>query len=304
MMKNILASVGLLAVLGCIYLAFSSSSDSITSVHSKLGINTTASQNIQQVHIPEAITFAGEAVPLEEEDARERLDRELTNITFRHSSTVRILKLANRWFPILEPILQRNGIPDDFKYLAVAESSLENVVSPAGAKGFWQFMSATAKSYNMEVSDDVEERYNIEKSTEAACKYLQEARRKFNGWTTAAASYNRGMAGMNGHIEDQQTSDYYDLYLNEETARYIYRIVAYKQLMTNPSVYGFNLTPEDMYPPYEYTTVNIESIPDIATFAKNFGTNYKGIKMLNPWLQKTFLRAKSGKTYDIKIPKK
>ncbi len=304
MMKNILASIGLLVVLVGVYLAFSGSTDSITAVHTKLGTHSaTISQNIQQVYIPETMTFAGESVPLDEQDARERLDRELTSITFRHSSTIRLLKLANRWFPVLEPLLKKHGIPDDFKYLVVAESSLENLTSPAGARGFWQLMSATAKSYGMEISSDVEERYHVEKSTDAAAKYLHEAYRKFGNWTNAAASYNRGMAGMRGHIEDQQLDDYYDLYLNTETARYIYRILAFKQLMSNPSTYGFNLSQADLYPPLQYTTITIDQIPDIADFAKRYGVNYKDIKVMNPWLQKTYLRAKPGKKYDIKIPK-
>lgn len=303
-MKNVLASVGLLAVLACIYLAFSSSSDSITALDSKMGVNGTASQNIQQVHLPETMTFAGERVPLDSQDARERLDRELTSITFRHSSTIRLLKLANRWFPVLEPLLQKHGIPDDFKFLVVAESSLENLTSPAGARGFWQLMSATAKSYGMEVNGDVEERYHVEKSTKAAAKYLHQAFGKFGNWTMAAASYNRGMAGMRGHITDQQVNDYYNLFLNTETARYIYRILAFKQLMTNPSTYGFNLSQADLYPQLQYTTITIDQIPNIATFAQKYGTNYKGIKVLNPWIRKTYLRAKSGKKYEIKIPKK
>ncbi len=300
-MRNILASVGLLSILVCLYFAFSGSSS--TSV-AQLGTQAAAPQSIEQVHIPQNMTFAGETVPLNNPDARERLDRELTSITFRHSSTIRILKLANRWFPVLDELLQKHGLHEDLKYLVVAESSLENLVSPAGAKGFWQLMSATAKSYGMETSSDVEERYHVEKSTRAAAKYLHEARRKFGSWSMAAASYNRGMAGMTRHINEQQVKDYYNLYLNRETARYIYRILAYKQLMSNPSLYGFNLTKADLYPTYQYTSVFVESIPDIATFAKRYGTNYKGIKMLNPWLQKTSLKAKNGKQYEIKIPKK
>ena len=281
-MKNILAPIGLLAILGCLYFTFSGSTDSRTAVHDKIGLSGTSSQSIHQVYIPETMNFAGESVPLHMQDARERLDRELTSITFRHSSTIRLLKLANRWFPVLEPMLQRHGIPDDFKYLVVAESSLENLTSPAGARGFWQLMSATAKSYGMEISSDVEERYHVEKSTDAAAKYLHEAKRKFGTWTMAAASYNRGMAGMKGHIADQQENDYFDLHLNTETARYIYRILAFKQLMSNPSTYGFNLSQADFYPPFQYTTITIDQISDIATFCQAIWHKLQGHQTIEP----------------------
>ena len=202
-------------------------------------------QQVEQAMLPASMHFAGDDVPLHDPDVKESLDRELTSITYRHSHTIRILKLANRWMPVIEPILQANGIPDDFKYLAVAESGLENAVSPAGARGFWQFMSATAKSYGLEISSDVDERYHVEKATKAACKYLLQAKQKFGTWTLAAASYNRGMQGINTQVGKQKTDNYYDLYLNSETARYIFRILAYKQLMSNPQLYGFYLHPQD-----------------------------------------------------------
>jgi len=259
-------------------------------------------QVVTQVYIPPSMTFAGETVPLHQREVRERLDRELTSITFRHSHTIRILKLANRYLPTIEKILRANNVPEDFKYLAVAESSLENLTSPKNAKGYWQFLSNTARSFGLEVSDDVEERYHLEKATVAACKYFKKAHNKFGNWTMAAASYNRGMQGMQNAINSQKVNNYYDLYLNSETARYVFRIAAYKQLMENASQYGFHFYNEDLYPPHNYREMVVTSIPNVPDFARQQGTTYRAIKMLNPWLKRTSLKAKSGKSYTIKIP--
>lgn len=305
-MKKIFSTLGIGIIIGIGYLLFLSTSTnhSASSIHGIAQWNngSAATQYVAQVPIPTSMTFAGETVPLHKRDVREKLDRELTSISFKHSSTIRILKLANRHLPKIEEILRNNGVPDDFKYLAVAESGLENVISPKKAKGIWQFMEGTAKSYGLEVSEDVEERYHLEKATVAACKYFKKAKNKFGSWTTAAASYNRGMNGMNRQINNQASSDYYDLYLNSETARYIFRILAYKQFLNNPQQYGFYLNSSDLYPNIAHKTIVISSITNIANFAKSHQTNYKYIKELNPWLKKTYLKAKAGKSYSVKIP--
>ncbi len=300
-MRNILSSLGLLCLLFAIYITFVNGSKN-TKRNTIQPAPGSVQQTITQVPLPVSMTFAGETVPLHIRDVRERLDRELTSITFRHSHTIRIMKLAERTLPTIERVLAENGVHDDFKYVALAESSLENLTSPKHAKGYWQFLSSTAKSYGLEVSDDVEERYHLEKSTKAAAKYFKDAYKKFNSWTMATASYNRGMAGINRDRTNQKKTDYYDLYLNSETYRYVFRILAYKQLMTNPNSYGYYFNKEDLYPEVPHTKVEVKSIPNIADFAAKYGKNYKEIKLLNPWLKKAYLKAKSGKTYTIKVP--
>ena len=295
-MKNIFAYIGFAAFV--IILSFFC----ISGITSKKANVPSVQQYISQVPIPYSLTFCGEAVPMHDQFVKERLDRELTSITFRHSSTIRILKLAHRYFPIIEPILAANGVPDDLKYLAVAESGLENVISPKDAKGVWQFLAATARSYGLEVTSEVEERYHLEKSTVAACKYFKQAHKKFENWPMAVASYNRGIGGMAEHIREQNEDDYFDLYLNSETARYVYRILAFKQLMQNPEQYGYHFSSIDLYPPLSEKTVVVNSIDNLVTFAQTYGTTYQKIKMLNPWLRKNYLRAKDGKSYSIKIP--
>lgn len=253
--------------------------------------------------LPKAIDFSGESTPLNIADVKERLDRELVINANLHSTTTLIIKRANRVFPIIEPILKKNGIPDDFKYLAVIESGLVNVVSPAGARGVWQFMPQTAKEYGMEVNDFVDERYHLEKSTQAACNYLNAAKIKFGNWTLAAASYNGGMAGINKQIERQGVSDYYDLLLTEETSRYVFRILALKDIMKNPDKYGFTLPNEQLYFPIETKQITVDStVTDLASFAKKQGINYKVLKIHNPWLRDTKLDNKTKKIYTIDIP--
>lgn len=261
----------------------------------------------QEVHapqMPEAVDFAGEALPMDNFDAKERFDRELISNCFRHSATFLFFKKANRYFPIIEPILKANGIPDDVKYLSVAESALSNAVSPAGAKGFWQFMSGSAKERNLEVNSEVDERYHLEKATVAACKYLKEAYDDLGSWTLAAASYNMGKAGLKKQIREQGGTEYFDLNLNAETARYVLRIMAIKEIMQNPSVYGFHLEQEDLYPAMpKFKTVTVKgSIPSFAEFAKEHKTTYRMIKLYNPWLRSSSLTNKYNKTYQIKIP--
>lgn len=260
-------------------------------------------QVVNSYGLPKAIDFSGESAPMNIADVKERLDREMVINTNLHSTTTLIIKRANRVFPIIEPILKKNGIPDDFKYLAVIESGLVNVVSPAGARGVWQFMPQTAKEYGMEVNDFVDERYHLEKSTQAACDYLKAAKNKFGNWTLAAASYNGGMAGINKQIERQGVSDYYDLLLTEETSRYVFRILALKEIMKNPDKYGFTLPNEQLYFPIETKQIIVDStVADLASFAKNQGINYKVLKIHNPWLRDTKLDNKTKKVYTIDIP--
>jgi membrane-bound lytic murein transglycosylase D len=254
--------------------------------------------------IPTQMDFSGENAPLHISDVRERLDREMVININLHSTTTLILKRANRTFPIIEPILKKYGVPDDFKYLAVIESGLVNVVSPAGAKGVWQFMPETAKEKGMEVNDIVDERYHLEKSTEAACKYLLEAKSKFGNWTLAAAAYNGGVAGVTRQMNLQQESNYYDLLLTEETSRYVFRILALKEIMRNPVKYGFEIATDQLYYPIETKKIDIDSsITDLASFAKNQGINYKILKIHNPWLRDRKLENKTKKKYIIEIPK-
>ena len=247
--------------------------------------------------------FAGEEVPTFMADVQERLDKEMiTNMNY-HTNTTLVIKRANKVFPIIEPILAKYGVPDDFKYLAVIESSLVNAVSPAGARGVWQFMPATAKEKGMEVSDEVDERYHLEKSTEAACKYLVSAKEKFGSWTLAAASYNGGMNGISRKMEEQEVSDYYDLLLTEETSRYVFRILALKEIMSKSQKYGFSVPNEALY--YSVPTKKIvidSSITDLAKFAKTQGVNYKILKIHNPWLRDKKLTVTTGKKYEIEIP--
>jgi hypothetical protein len=252
---------------------------------------------------PTSIDFAGEATPLQIADVRERLDRELLINANLDATTLLIIKRANRVFPIIEPILAKYGVPDDFKYLAVIESGLVNAVSPAGARGIWQFMPETAKEKGMEVNEVVDERYHLEKSTEAACKYLLEAKAKFGSWTLAAASYNGGMAGVNKQITMQQVETYYDLLLNDETSRYVFRILALKEIMKNPVKFGFNVEINEMYVNLPSKVITVDSsIPDLASFAKSQGINYKILKIHNPWLRDKKLINQGKKRYEIQIP--
>ncbi|MES2577481.1 MAG: lytic transglycosylase domain-containing protein [Bacteroidota bacterium] len=254
---------------------------------------------------PVKLDFAGEETPLKISDVKERLDRELLVNVNLHASTILAIKRANRAFPVIEPILKKNGIPDDFKYLAVIESGLVNVVSPAGARGIWQFMPDTAKERGMEVNENVDQRYDLEKSTQAACSYFLSAKGKFGSWTLAAASYNGGMTGVNKQIDIQKVTNYYDLLLTEETSRYVFRILALKEIMENPVKYGFTIAPEDLYATLPTKKIEIDStITDLADFAKGQGINYKILKIHNPWLRETKLINDTGKKYQIEIPLK
>jgi membrane-bound lytic murein transglycosylase D len=253
--------------------------------------------------IPDSVYFAGEKMPLDNFDTRESLERELITTAYRHSSTILIVKRANRYFPVIEKILRENNIPDDFKYLTAAESDLSNVISPAGATGFWQIMQGTGKEEGLEINTEVDERYHLEKSTEFACRYFLRSYEKYGNWTLTAASYNGGRNGIDDQIEIQKEKNYYDLLLTEETARYIFRVVAYKLVINDPKAYGFEIGESDYYPELKYSEVKVDTaVTDFSRFAKNFGTNYKILKSLNPWLRKPYLTNKTGKTYWIKIP--
>jgi hypothetical protein len=242
-------------------------------------------------------------MPLENFDTRESLEREILTGAYRHSSTILIIKRANRYFPVIEKILKKNDIPDDFKYLAAAESEYSNMISPAGATGFWQIMPETGKEQGMEINNVVDERYDIEKSTQFACDYFRKSYERYGNWTLAAASYNGGRAAMDEQIEIQHQNNYYDLLLSEETARYIFRVVAYKLIISDPGKFGFAISQEELYPELEYIEVKVDTaVANFSEFADQFGTNYKLLKFMNPWLRKPYLTPKPGKSYLIKIP--
>ena len=264
---------------------------------------TSDSYTIKAIKIPSNLSFAGERVPLEKHDIKERIDRELLINTYWQSNALLWIKRTHKYFPIIEPILKEKGVPNDFKYLAVIESNLRNVTSPAGAKGFWQLLKAAAKENNLEVNDNVDERYHLEKATRAACDYLLKSKKKFGTWTLAAAAYHDGNGGLNGKLTEQQVTSYYDVLAGENTQRYVPRIVAAKEILTQPEKYGFQFDKEDLYTlPASYPVKVDTAITNIASFAKKYNTNYKELKIHNPWLRENKLNNKSGKTYYIKIP--
>lgn len=255
--------------------------------------------------VPKELDFCGEAVPLENFEVYERIDREIIVNTYFHSATIISIKRAKRWFPVVETILDEYGVPDDFKYLMVAESGMSNAVSPLGATGFWQLMEGAALEYGLEVNDEVDERYHIEKSTEATCKYLHEAYILFGTWTLAAASFNMGIPGVEKQIERQKAKNYYNLVLGEETSRYIARIIALKEIMNSPEKFGFDVKEVDLYNELSYNEIVVSGpIADLADFAIEHGINYKVLKLYNPWLRENFLTNKIRKTYKIKIPER
>ncbi len=261
----------------------------------------------KSMDVPEELIFAGERINLNQYDYHERYDREINGFTYLHSTTMILIKKANRYFPIIEPILKKNGVPDDFKYLAVIESNLNHrAYSPAGAAGLWQFMKTTA-SYGLQITTEVDERYSIEKSTEAACKYLNEAYRKYNSWSAVALSYNAGQGRISGELNKQQADEALDLWLVEETTRYYYRMLAIKQVMEHPYKYGFVLNADQLYKPIKFREVDVtETIADLATFAGEQGITYAQLKDFNSWLRdrKLTISAKASKTYTILIPEK
>jgi hypothetical protein len=265
--------------------------------------STSDKYEIQALELPENLNLAGERVPIERQHIRERMDRELLVNTYWQSNGLLLLKRANKYFPILEPLLKEYGLPDDFKYLAVAESALIDETSSVGAAGMWHFMKNTGKEYGLEINQNVDERYHIEKSTKVAAQYLIKAKERFGSWTLAAAAYNAGNYGVSRRLEAQGVTSYYDAFLPNETERYVLRIIALKEVLSNPRKYGFKFEEKDLYTMEKTRTIKVDSaITNIALFAKNFGLNYKELKLHNPWLRQNKLNNRSQKVYEIKIP--
>jgi len=264
--------------------------------------NMTEGMQIYPVLIPSSLDFCGEPVPLDRFEIKERLDRELLVNAFWQSNATLIIKRSKRCFKIIEPILKRNGVPEDFKYLAVAESGLQNAISSAGAKGIWQFMASSAKRYGLEITDEVDERYDLEKATEAACEYLLKGHAQFGSWTMAAAAYNRGNNGIRRDLKKQLISDYYDMHLNSETARYVFRILAFKTIMQNPKLYGYHIKNKDYYGIIPTQNITVDTtIGNLSEYANQMGTNYHILKTLNPWILRNQLPVRND-TYTIKAP--
>jgi len=255
--------------------------------------------------IPKIAYFCGEKVDLTNYYLRERYDRELLSFSYWHSQIFILLKRANKYFPVIESILEKEGVPDDFKYLALIESSLDQrAVSSAQAAGIWQILAETAKEYGLEVTEDVDERYHLEKATVLACNYLKKTYEQTGYWSTAAASYNAGKGRITKVVETQQTNDYFDMLFGEETNRYVFRILVAKQIFSDPQKYGFYLKKEDLYYLVDYDLVEVDySIPNLTDFAKSYKINYQLLKDANPWLRTNKLDNKNKKTYQIKIPK-
>ena len=306
MLRSISAYVIIIAAFLTLTLFSSSTDEQGVEQIKKVDDSAVLPQTIKSIPIEKPFTFAGEKVPIDNFDVYERLDRELLRNAYYHSSTILSLKRSKRYFPVIEKILAENGIPQDFKYLAVAESDLSNAVSPAGAKGVWQFLKATGKAYGLESNSEVEERYHLEKSTEAACKYLKVLKNKFGSWTMAAAAYNMGETKLKREKETQRTDNYFDLNLNQETSRYVFRILALKEILSNPKDYGFLIEEKDKYAPLNnFKTIEVNgSIANWGDFAIENGTTYRMLKVYNPWLVSSSLTNKSKKTYEIRIPEK
>ena len=306
---HLLSKIGLAAVAVVICGLFIQAIQSPISAGNTQDISATKEQlasqilRVEALDIPNVMTFAGERVPLQDTDVRERLDREIHVNTYWHSNMLLMIKKANRFFSEIEPLLKKYNLPDDFKYLAVAESGLDNVTSHAGASGFWQFMKATGKEYGLEINNYVDERYNLELATKVAAQYLINSKELFGSWTNAAAAYNAGNAGITKQMKRQDATDYYSLLLNSETGRYVFRILAFKEILSNPEKYGFYVDQQDLYQAIPTKTIIIDTpVEDFAKFAKQQGINYKILKIHNPWLRDTYLKNASGKAYSIKIP--
>ncbi|RMB61056.1 lytic transglycosylase domain-containing protein [Dokdonia sinensis] len=307
--KNILAIIGVAAIAVVTINAVqvtSTTSDKVEIGGERLDKATKMvnDYNVYALPMPDGLNFAGEMVPVQYPDIRERMDRELLVNTYWQSNALLLFKRANKYFPLIESILEEEGVPDDLKYLAVIESGLTQAVSPARATGFWQILSGTGKEYGLEVNDNVDERYHIEKSTRVAATYLKKSKERFGSWTAAAAAYNAGNAGVSRRMDAQNVNDYYDLLLGEETGRYVFRIIALKEILKNPKKYGFNFTNDDLYKPIETYKVSVDTaVTDFVKFAEGYGINYKILKIHNPWLREDHLNNKSRKQYFIEIPK-
>lgn len=256
--------------------------------------------------IPRTLSFCGQKIDLDRPDMFERYDRELLSLLYGHTNTLLMLKRANKLFPIMAPILKENGVPEDVLYLACVESTLNNrALSPAKAGGIWQFMPSTGTSYGLEVNEEVDERYNLEKATAAACRYLKNAYQTYGDWPTVMASYNAGKGRISGELSKQKQDSSFDLYLTEETSRYVFRIMALAEIFKNPQKYGFRISADQFYQPVDCDIVEVTGpIADWATWAKKHGISYAQLREENPWIRSTKLTNKNGKTYKVRIPKK
>jgi len=296
----------LYALCGMIVLAFllnilSFSSDKSTDSYEKF---FKENYHVFGMSLPKDLNFAGEKVPLNDFMIAESMDRELTSNVYFQSQTVMLIKRANRWFPIIEPILKRNGVPDDIKYIPLIESNLTNAVSPRGATGFWQFMEPSGKNYGLEITEEVDERYSVEKSTQAACDYFKDGYSKYNSWCMALAGYNYGFGAVAEQVKKQNTTNYFELLLPEETTRYVFRILALKEIVSNPKKYGFHIRKKDLYPPVKTQVVILDSsVTDFVSYARTFDLNYKTFKYFNPWLRQTYLTNTLKKKYQVLLPK-
>jgi hypothetical protein len=299
--KIIVLPMLILAVIAVGFLLISSASIK-TQKNNSSSIRFSDHYHLYNPPVSKSLTFAGEKVPMERYDVRESLDRELLVNAYWQSNILLYCKRAYRYFPLIESILKEEGVPEDFKYLALIESGLTNVVSPAKAAGFWQFMKETGIQHELEINDEIDERYHLEKATRAACLYLKRAYEKFGSWALAAAAYNMGENGVKRTIEEQKTTSYWDLLLNNETSRYVYRILAAKIILSNPQEYGIQLHLADLYQPLTVKTITVNtSIPDLISFANNHDMTYKQLKLLNPWLRSNKLTNKFGKSYTITL---
>ncbi len=304
-LKNILTGIGILFVISTLIFAVQSKKELIQLKEEVAQKSVAEGYRISAIAIPTDLNFAGEMVPLNDPEILERVDREFLVNTYWQSNALLLMKRAHKYFPVIEPILAKNGIPDDFKYLAVAESALDNVVSPAGAAGFWQIMKATGKQYGLEINENVDERYHLEKSTEVACKYLKAHHKKYGNWTLAAASYNAGMGSIDKYLVIQKVDGYYDLLLGQETGRYVFRIMAIKEILRHPEKYGYDIEKDDLYSAVPTFKVDVKTpIANFAEFAKEYEINYKILKRHNPWLREAHLNNVTGKNYVIEIPNK
>ena len=299
--KALISMSFLLIIIGIIRLfTFSSKQEINDELYKK---HFAENYKIFTVNIPADLNFAGEQVPLQDFEVRERIDREFLVNTYWQSQTLLLIKRANRWLPLISSILKQHNIPDDFKYLTIVESGFTLGVSSKGAAGFWQFMPTTAQAYGLTINDEIDERYHVEKSTEAACKLLKDSYRALGNWTLVAASFNVGLNGLQRQMTKQKVTSYYDLLLNEETARYVFRILAIKEIIKNPREYGFVIRKKDLYPPILSQTIQVDSsITNMAIFAEKAGINYKLLKYFNPWLRSDTLKNLGRKSYRIKIP--
>lgn len=272
-----------------------------------------ATDSLPAGHLPQVVlpmdlsgpfSFAGEELPLDNFDVRERLDLELMRNAYFHRNTLLLLKRQTRYFPVLERILREEGVPEDLKFLAAAESALHEAVSPAGARGVWQMMAPTARAYGLEVNDEVDERYHLEKSTRAAAAYLKDYYAQFGDWTKVAAAYNMGGPNLKRWLERQRAEEVFDLDINNETMQYVFRIVALKTIMQQPERFGYHVPAEAHYPALDdYRSVEVtESLPNLGDFARAEGTTYRLLKRYNPWLVSGSLTVKSGQRYTIRIP--